>query len=97
MLLESGYTRSRALLLNMLSSVTTVLGAMLAYFGLGVDSPALPYVIAVAVAGFIYIAVADLIPGLHRRSDPASGITQVLLIAVGIGAIALAENLLQHR
>jgi zinc and cadmium transporter len=96
-LLHSGYSRAKALLLNVLSSLTTVAGALLAYFGFGHDSHLLPYVIAVAVASFIYIAVADLIPGLHRRTDIAGGIKQIVLIGVGIGVIALVGDLLHHQ
>jgi len=96
-LLDSGYSRARAFVLNVLSSVTTVVGALLAYLGLSATSTALPYVIAVAVASFIYIAVSDLIPGLHRRTDLPGGIKQVLLIAAGVAVIALAgESMRAH-
>jgi zinc and cadmium transporter len=74
-----------------------VLGALLAYVGLSPDSTLLPYVISVAVASFIYIAVADLIPGLHRRTDIAGGVKQMLLIGIGIGVIALVGQLLHHH
>lgn len=96
-LIHSGYSRARAFVLNVLSSLTTVVGALLAYLGLSPDSVALPYVIAVAVASFIYIAVGDLIPGLHRRTDLPGGIKQVVLIAAGVAVIALAaESLHAH-
>ncbi|MGQ0656488.1 MAG: ZIP family metal transporter [Chromatiales bacterium] len=93
-LLESGYNRMQALLLNIASSLATVAGALLAWFSLSGSSVALPYVVAVAVAGFLYIAVADLIPGLHRRTDLRDGVTQMLLIGIGIGVIAATETLL---
>jgi zinc and cadmium transporter len=93
-LLESGYSRARAFLLNILSSLTTVIGGLVAFIALAASRSALPYVIAVAVASFIYIAVADLIPGLHRRTDLPGGAKQMLLIAIGIGIIAAAEFLL---
>lgn len=96
-LLQSGYSRARALVLNLLSSLATLLGALLAYFGLSASSAALPYIIAVAVASFLYIAVADLIPGLHRKTDLAAGIKQLLLISVGIGVIAVTGDLLPHH
>jgi zinc and cadmium transporter len=51
----------------------------------------LPYAISVAAASLIYVAVADLIPGLHRRVDLRAGVTQVLLIACGVGVIACAQ------
>jgi len=51
----------------------------------------LPYAISVAAASLIYVAVADLIPGLHRRVDLGAAAAQVLLIACGVGVIACAE------
>ena len=92
-LLESGYNRTQALLLNIASSLATVLGGALAWLSLSGSSAALPYLIAVAVASFVYIAVADLIPGLHERTDFRAGVTQMLLITGGIGAIAATEAL----
>ena len=70
-----------------------VLGAVLAYFGLREAQQALPYALAFAAAGFLYIAVAGLIPGLHRRVDPRTSAVQVLLIAAGVSLIAAAERL----
>ena len=52
----------------------------------------LPFAVAVAAASLLYVAVADLIPGLHRKVDPRSSITQVLLIGLGIALIAFAER-----
>lgn len=90
-LLHSGYRRSRAFAFNLLSSLTTVLGAVGAYYGLGETQGAVPYVLAVAAASFIYVAVADLIPGLHRRTAPWTTLQQFLLIGAGIGVIAAAH------
>ncbi|HCU54319.1 MAG TPA: ZIP zinc transporter [Gammaproteobacteria bacterium] len=90
-LLHSGFTRGKAFFYNMLSSLTTVIGGVLAYFFLGLAQSAVPYVLAVAASSFIYIAVADLIPGLHKRVDPRATFEQVMLIACGITVIALAH------
>jgi zinc and cadmium transporter len=57
---------------------------------------ALPFALAFAAAGFLYIAVAGLIPGLHRRADPRASAVQVLLISAGIAVIAAAERLTQQ-
>jgi len=95
-LVQAGLSRPRALLLNLATGVASVLGAALAYFGLREAQQALPYVLAFAAAGFLYIAVAGLIPGLHRRADARTSGIQVLLIAAGIAAIAGAEHL-THR
>jgi zinc and cadmium transporter len=89
-LLHAGYTRRRALWLNALSSLASVLGGLLGYFALKAALPALPYVLAFAAAGFLYIAVADLIPNLHRRFAIKDALSQVALIAIGVAIVALA-------
>ncbi|HKD55781.1 MAG TPA: ZIP family metal transporter [Steroidobacteraceae bacterium] len=92
-LVQAGLSRPRALLLNLGTGIASVLGAAAAYFGLRQSMGALPYALAVAAAGFLYIAVANLIPGLHRRVDPRTSAVQVLLIGAGIVVIDLAERL----
>ena len=87
-LLNSGMTRGRALLLNLLSSLTSILGGTLAYFELGEALGVLPYAVAIAAASLLYVAMADLIPGLHRRAEVGASVAQVLLISLGIGIIA---------
>ena len=91
-LLHSGASRRRALLLNLLTSLTAVLGGLIGYFALEQTLKALPFALAVAAASLLYVAVADLIPGLHRRVDPRSSVTQVILIGLGILLITLAER-----
>jgi zinc and cadmium transporter len=86
-LLHSGFSRAKALFYNVLSSLTTVIGGVLAYFSLSLAQAALPYVLAVAASSFIYIAVADLIPGLHKRLEPLVTLQQVVLIAAGVSLI----------
>jgi len=93
-LLHSGFTRGKALFYNVLSSLTTVVGGVLAYFSLGVAQAALPYVLAVAASSFIYIAVADLIPGLHKRLEPRVTFEQVLLIGAGVLTIYFTHTAL---
>jgi len=83
-LLHGGYSRTRALVLNLLTSLTSVIGGVIAYFALGSAMQLLPYAIAIAASSFLYIAVADLIPGLHRRVDAGAGIAQLTLIAAGV-------------
>jgi len=90
-LLHSGFTRGKALFYNVLASLTTVMGGVLAYFSFGVAQAALPYVLAVAASSFIYIAVADLIPGLHKRLEPRATLEQVLLIGAGVLTIHFAH------
>lgn len=90
-LLHSGFSRSRAFVYNVLSSLTTVLGGVLAYASLSSAQSLVPYVLAIAASSFIYIAVADLIPGLHKRVEPRATLEQLLLIGAGVLVIYLAH------
>jgi len=92
-LLKSGFKPARALLYNLLSGLTMVIGGVIAYASLSFAQAAIPYVLAVAAASFIYIAVADLIPGLHRRPEFSATFQQLSLIAVGVLVIVLVEEL----
>jgi zinc and cadmium transporter len=92
-LLQAGFSKQRALLLNLATGIASVVGAIVAYFGLRRAMGALPYALAVAAAGFLYIAVAGLIPGLQRRSDPFTSAIQVILATLGVAVIAGAEAL----
>lgn len=87
-LLDSGYGRTKALVLNGLSATTTLPGAVLAYFWLGETRGAVPYILAISAASFIYIATADLIPSLHRQASTAASVRQLVLLLAGIGTIA---------
>lgn len=88
-LLDSGYGRTKALLLNGLSSAATLPGAVAAFLWLGETRVAVPYILALSAASFIYIAAADLIPGLHRQVTAAASLRQLALLLAGIGTIAL--------
>ncbi len=92
-LLNGGMSRARALALNLLTSLTSVIGGVAAYFSLSGVQHVLPYALALAASSFLYIAVADLIPGLHRRVDPGSGVTQILLISLGVSVIYVSHSM----
>ncbi len=93
-LLHSGYSRKKALFFNMLSSLGTVVGAILAYFLLADMQYLLPYILVIAASSFIYIAVADLIPGLHNKVKPSETLQQISLIAFGTLSIFIAHSTL---
>jgi zinc and cadmium transporter len=83
-LLHAGYSRRKALLLNVLSAGASGLGAIAACISFDLVPRMLPYVLALAAASFLYVAMADLIPGLHRGRTDASSLRQILLIGAGI-------------
>jgi zinc and cadmium transporter len=92
-LLHGGMSRARALSLNLLTSITSVLGGVLAYFLLDDMTHLLPYALAIAASSFLYIAVADLIPGLHRRVDAGSGAKQLVFIVLGVIVIYVSHRM----
>ena len=92
-LLHSGYSKAKALAFNLLSSLATLVGAMLAYFALSELTSWIPSLLGLAAASMIYVAVADLIPGLHKRTELKATVQQVLLIILGIASIALVQAL----
>lgn len=83
-LLQSGYSKGKALFYNILSSLATVVGGILAYFSLEDLHDSLPFFLAMAASSFIYIAVADLIPTLHEKTELKVSVQQVALIAAGV-------------
>jgi zinc and cadmium transporter len=95
-LLHSGYSRLRALAMNLLSSTATLVGGVIGYYALQFFDGLEPILLGVVAASMIYVAVADLIPGLHRRPELRDTAFQALLIALGIGTIALVGALLPH-
>ena len=95
-LLHSGYSRARALAMNLLSSTATMVGGALGYFALQIVSGWETTLLGIVAASMIYVAVADLIPGLHRRPELRDTASQALLIALGIGTIALVRVVLTH-
>ena len=86
-LLHAGYSRSRALLLNVLSAASSAVGALAAFFAFDSVPRLLPYFLALAAASFLYVAMADLIPGLHRGRTDASSMRQILLIGAGVATM----------
>jgi zinc and cadmium transporter len=95
-LLHSGFARSKAFAYNVTAGLATLVGALAAWFALAGMQQILPTVLAIAAASLLYVAVADLIPSLHRRSEPLETAKQMLWIALGIGIIAVAHLLLEH-
>lgn len=86
-LLHSGFSRAKALTFNLLSSAATLIGGLLAWGALQSLQSWVPPLLGLAAASMIYVAVADLIPGLHKRPELRHTLEQVLLIGLGIASI----------
>jgi zinc and cadmium transporter len=92
-LLNAGFSRTRALVYNFICGLAAVLGGVLAYFFLERAHAAMPYLLVIASSSFIYIAVSDLIPQMHRRPHWAESLRQTILIAGGVGLVILLSLL----
>lgn len=88
-LIESGYSKRNAFLLNLLSSSFSIPGALIGYCILDPISVIIPFILAISAASFIYIALTDLTPNLHRKIGLGNSIKQIILIIGGIGTIVL--------
>ena len=91
-LINAGFSRMRALLYNIISGALSVLGGVLGFYFLEKANAAMPYLLVIASSGFIYIAVSDLIPQMHRRSQWQESLRQIALIGCGVGLVVLLSR-----
>jgi len=95
-LLHSGFGRKKAFAFNVGAGFATLVGALAAYGALAGMERVLPTVLAIAAASLLYVAVADLIPSLHRRPEPIETAKQALLIGLGLATIGIAHVALEQ-
>jgi len=77
--------------LKMVSYLTTLIGGLRANATMKELQDWVPYLLGIAAASMLYVSVADLIPGLHKRPELRATVEQVLLISLGIGSIVLVD------
>jgi zinc and cadmium transporter len=93
-LLAAGYSRRRALVLNVVSGASGLAGALIAYATVGLVPNIRPFVLAFSAASLLYVAMSDLIPDLHRGQSDPNAVRQVMLILAGILSVSLVEQLM---
>jgi zinc and cadmium transporter len=86
-LLNAGFSRRRALLFNATAEAAGLVGAAVSFVALDAMPRIAPYFLAFAVASFLYVAMSDLIPDLHRAAADAGAVRQVVLVGAGIGTV----------
>ena len=91
-LLKNGYSRKKALLYNMLSGSTSLLGGLIAYYTIDAMNQIVPYVLAFSASSFIYIALADLVPQMHKSTKAKQSFAQLSLIMLGISIIYMIKR-----
>ncbi len=87
-LINAGFSRMRALVYNMISGMSAVVGGVLGYYLIGPFKDYLPYMMVVAASSFVYVAVADLIPQLQKRLSWRDTLLQIVWLALGLLMIA---------
>lgn len=93
-LLHSGFSRAKALFWNGMAGLASLTGGLIAFAALQYVSAWIPEILALSTASMIYVAVADLIPGLHRRTAIRETLVQVVFIAAGVGLVAVIHAVL---
>lgn len=89
LLRNAGWSNGKAFLANAGSSLSSLFGGVLGYFMLSAADYVLPYVLVIAASSFIYVALADLLPLLHKQRD--SFVRQTLLIAAGVAVVPIVS------
>jgi zinc and cadmium transporter len=94
-LLHKGMKRKKIILVNLLSALTALVGALIAYWlGERMEAP-LPILLSITAGFFIYIAASDLIPEIHHENRKGFALTETLLIFLGVGTIWIFISLLE--
>ncbi|WP_257722415.1 ZIP family metal transporter [Collimonas fungivorans] len=96
-LLNAGFSRTRAYVYNLICSLMAVVGGLLGYFTLERGMEWIPYVLVFASSGFIYIAVSDLMPQMQRRATLRETIPQILLIGAGVAIVLFLTRHAHHH
>ena len=92
MLLHGGFGRNKAILYNFYSSLASLGGAIVGYFAIQMAEPLRLAILPLAAGGFLYIALADLIPQLHEQTSPRKTVEQIVLLAAGFGLMMILKD-----
>ena len=96
-LVDSGFSWRKALFWNVIFGRAAIAGGVAGFVGLSIAQPAIPFVIAIAAGSFIYIAIADLVPGLHEAKGARAAIMQSSAITGGVATLVAAVASLHQR
>ena len=91
-LLGLGLSRRRALFYNLISGLASVVGGILGYFIVAPWQAVFPYLLVVAASGFLYVAVADLLPSLQRRLPWRQTAMQLGWLTSGPALVVIARG-----
>jgi len=93
-LINSGYSLSRTLLMNVITGFAMIIGAILAYFVLNDLEFLIPIILSFAASSMIYVAISDLIPSLHKKVEIKQTFQQTFSIFLGVLIIYFLHSLI---
>ena len=85
-LIYGGFSKKKALFYNLLSQLTAVFGGLLGYYFFQFENIS-TYLLPFTAGGFIYIAIADLIPEILKEKNKKKIILNIIFILLGIGLL----------
>ena len=88
-LIHAGFKKQHALWLNFISALSAVVGVLIIFILGETGENFAMWILPIAAGGFIYIAVADLIPELHKTKEIKHSITQIIAVMAGVLAMIL--------
>lgn len=88
-LIHGGWSKGRALLFNVLSGLTFLLGGLLAYgLSLQID---VSWLIPFAAGNFLYIGASDLVPEVNKEQDLKTNAIHLLAFVLGLALLLIAR------
>ena len=91
-LLKNKYSIKKAFTLNIISGLSSLMGALLAYFFVSLFNFSIPYIMAICASSFIYIAISDLIPHLQKNTSTKENFIQIIFLFGGILLVSFITN-----
>lgn len=95
-LIQGGFSRKKALLFNFISALFAVLGVLVTFCFVGSIDNLIPFLLAFAGGGFIYVATADLIPEIHKETNRKNIIIQSVFLVFGVIMMFILVNIFEH-
>lgn len=96
-LLHNGMSKKKAFIYNSLSSSATIPSAIISYFVLDIFEATIPIFLAISAASFLYIALSDLTPQLHEKTETKEILKQLILVVIGILVMVLILSIGGHN
>tara|TARA_B110000208_G_scaffold143973_1_gene173660 strand:- start:176 stop:937 length:762 start_codon:yes stop_codon:yes gene_type:complete len=81
---NKGLKKNKAILLNVIANITMTIGAVITYILIDSAGEILPVLLAFTASNLIYVAISDLIPGLHKRTEIKESSMQIAMILIGV-------------